>query len=235
MAKEIRKLKANEIECRVGKASAEGFSLLLYKDARVDMNILDETFGNMNWQREHKEIKGNLYCGISIWDEEKQQWITKWDCGIESKENDGNEKKGESSDSFKRACFNVGIGRELYSSPFIWVRGNVKEVERNGRKSYVPVFKEIDVKSISYNEDGEIDSLIINGDDKVVFRFDETKENLQEDIGEPITDQQIAKMRELGVNEANVLKKYKVDNITKLTYQQAEFVISTKQRALGEK
>ena len=80
----FRTLKEDEIECRVGQISAKGFTLLLYKNARVDMDLLDETVGAGNWQRDHKELKGNIYCGVSIWDETKKQWITKWDCGTES-------------------------------------------------------------------------------------------------------------------------------------------------------
>lgn len=143
MDKTIRLLNANEIDCRVGTCTEKGFSILLYKNARVDMQILDEVYGNSNWQREHKEIKGNLYCGVSIWDEKKQQWITKWDCGVES---NTEKEKGESSDSFKRACFNVGIGRELYTAPFIWIEGRVKE---NGRGGYVPAIQMGNVK-VSY-------------------------------------------------------------------------------------
>lgn len=115
----FRNLKADEIEVRVGQITAKGVTLLLYKNARTDMDILDETVGPMNWQREHKELKGNIYCGISIWDDEKKQWITKWDCG---KESFTEAEKGESSDSFKRSGVNWGIGRELYTSPLIWVK-----------------------------------------------------------------------------------------------------------------
>lgn len=116
----FRDLKAEEVECRIASIgkTGNGLSLLLYKDARVDQNILDETVGPENWQRDHKELKGNIYCGISIWDENKKMWITKWDAG---KESNTEAEKGEASDSFKRAGFNWGIGRELYTSPFIWV------------------------------------------------------------------------------------------------------------------
>lgn len=103
MKLEFRDLKADEIEVRVGQITAKGVTLLLYKNARTDMDILDETVGKMNWQREHKELKGNIYCGISIWDDEKKQWITKWDCG---KESVTEAEKGESSDSFKRSGVN---------------------------------------------------------------------------------------------------------------------------------
>ena len=114
----FRDLKASEIDVRVSTVNENGVSLLLYKDARVDQDILDETVGNENWERDHKELKGNIYCGIGIWDEKKQRFIYKWDCG---KESFTESEKGEASDSFKRAGFNWGIGRELYTSPFIWI------------------------------------------------------------------------------------------------------------------
>lgn len=113
----FRDLKADEIECRVAQAKANGVSLLLYKDARCDQNILDETVGAFNWQRQH--CRENANCVVSIWDKEKQQWISKEDTGTES---NTEKEKGLASDSFKRACFNWGIGRELYTAPFIWVK-----------------------------------------------------------------------------------------------------------------
>lgn len=112
----FRDLKADEIECRVAQAKPNGVSLLLYKDARCDQNILDETVGAMNWMRAH--TRDNANCIVSIWDEKKQQWISKEDTGTES---NTEKEKGLASDSFKRACFNWGIGRELYTAPFVWV------------------------------------------------------------------------------------------------------------------
>lgn len=112
----FRDLRADEIECRVAQAKENGVSLLLYKDARCDMNILDETVGSMNWQRSH--CRENANCIVSIWDKEKGQWISKEDTGTES---NTEAEKGLASDSFKRACFNWGIGRELYTAPFIWI------------------------------------------------------------------------------------------------------------------
>ena len=108
---QIRLLNSDEIECRVGTISEKGLSLLLYKDARADMKILDETFGAMNWERQHELIGDNLYCTVRIWDENKHQWISKMDVGTESYTE---KEKGQASDSFKRACVSVGIGRELY-------------------------------------------------------------------------------------------------------------------------
>ena len=118
----FRDLRADEIECRVQSVKEKGLVLLLYKDARVDMNILDETVGTSNWQREHYECKGNLFCrvGIDIGTREgkAERWVFKSDCGTES---NTEAQKGEASDSFKRACFNWGIGRELYTAPFTWI------------------------------------------------------------------------------------------------------------------
>ena len=113
---EIRTLRADEIDCRIGQCKDNGLSLLLYKDARCDMNILDETFGPMNWKRRH--ARENANCIVSIWDDAKKEWIEKEDTGTES---NTEAEKGLASDSFKRACVNVGIGRELYTAPFIWV------------------------------------------------------------------------------------------------------------------
>lgn len=113
----FRDLKADEIECRVAQAKQNGVSLLLYKDARCDQNILDETVGAMNWQRHHG--RDNANCVVSIWDKEKNWWVEKEDTGTES---NTEKEKGLASDSFKRACFNWGIGRELYTAPFIWVK-----------------------------------------------------------------------------------------------------------------
>ena len=130
----FRDLRADEIECRVQSVKEypdhpekNGLVLLLYKDARCDMRILDETVGAENWQREHYECKGNLFCRVGIFCEKKcdqhtfHEWVYKSDCGTES---NTEAEKGEASDSFKRACFNWGIGRELYTAPFTWIPGD---------------------------------------------------------------------------------------------------------------
>ena len=135
MEHKFRDLTKDEIEVRVQSASEKGVILLLYKDARVDMNILDETVGPDKWQRDHFECKGNLFCKIGI-KQEDGSWVWKADCGVES---NTEAQKGEASDSFKRAGFNWGIGRELYTSPFIWVKAadcTINLAEKNGRKSY---------------------------------------------------------------------------------------------------
>ena len=122
----FRDLKANEIDVRIATINEKGISLLLYKDARVDMDILDETVGEMNWQRKH--LRDNANCIIEIWDKEKQQWISKEDTGTESFTE---KEKGLASDSFKRAGFNWGIGRELYTSPFIWIPAEKCNIKSN--------------------------------------------------------------------------------------------------------
>lgn len=131
---EFRDLRADEIEVRIQSVKQNGIILLLYKDARVDMRILDETVGAERWQREHYECKGNLYCRVGIFcfsleDGGRWQWVWKSDCGVES---NTEAQKGEASDSFKRAGFNWGIGRELYTSPFIWVPAAKCNIE-NGK------------------------------------------------------------------------------------------------------
>lgn len=125
----FRDLKANEIEVRIATVNEKGITLLLYKDARCDMNILDETVGTTGWQRKH--TRDNANCIVSIWDDEKKQWIEKEDTGTESYTE---KEKGQASDSFKRACFNWGIGRELYTSPFIWIsKENCNICQYNGK------------------------------------------------------------------------------------------------------
>ena len=93
---EFRPLRADEIDVRVGSVSVKGATLLLYKDSRVDQNLLDETVGPMNWQRRH--CRENANCIVSIWDDEKKQWIEKEDTGTESYTES---EKGLASDSFK--------------------------------------------------------------------------------------------------------------------------------------
>ena len=123
----FRALRADEVEARVSIVKQTGIVLLLYKDARCDMNILDETVGSFNWQRSHSRENAN--CTVSIWDSEKQQWISKEDTGTESFTE---KEKGLASDSFKRACFNWGIGRELYTAPFIWISADHCKIEKKG-------------------------------------------------------------------------------------------------------
>lgn len=162
---EFRLLKADEIDCRVGSVTDKGVSLLLYKDARVDMRLLDEVVGCMNWKREHEIINGNLYCTVSIFNEATQQWVSKQDVGVES---NTEKEKGQASDAFKRACFNWGIGRELYTSPFVWINLSQNEWRFGVGGKKQPAIK-FSVKEIAYT-DGKVSKLVIV-DDKGVERY----------------------------------------------------------------
>jgi hypothetical protein len=128
----FRDLKADEIDVRISQITDKGLSLLLYKDARCDMNILDETVGAFNWQRTH--TRDNANCVVSIWDETKSVWVSKEDTGTES---NTEKEKGLASDSFKRACFNWGIGRELYTAPFIWIGADKCEITKRNDGKFV--------------------------------------------------------------------------------------------------
>lgn len=147
----FRKLRADEIECRVSQINEKGLTLLLYKDARCDMRILDETVGPMHWQREHVLIDGQLFCRVGIQEEHETYstpFIWKEDVGTES---NTEKEKGRASDAFKRACFNWGIGRELYTAPFIWVpAGNYNAYQKNGKYQ---TYDRFEVTSIGYDGD----------------------------------------------------------------------------------
>ncbi len=151
----IRLLTANEIECRVGaqdkSAEPKWCTLLLYKDARCDYKILDEVFGTMGWQCSYETINGNLFCTIKIWDNENKQWVCKQNVGTES---NTEKEKGEASDALKRAAFAVGIGRELYTAPQIFINLQPSDC-KNGK-----ITNSFKVKHIAY-EDRKITELII--------------------------------------------------------------------------
>lgn len=169
----IRLLRADEIECRIGTVSEKGISLLLYKDARADMKILDEVFGPLNWQRKHEVIGSSLYCTVSVWDDGKKQWISKMDVGTESHTE---KEKGQASDSFKRACVSLGIGRELYTAPFIWINaGKVRIEKRQDGKFYTQ--DKFTVSEISYNEENRIITglVIVNRDGNKVYELNPRK------------------------------------------------------------
>ena len=162
---EIRLLNADEIEVRVQSVKENGCSLLLYKNARVDMKILDETFGMTGWKRTHEIIGGKLFCNIDIWDDAKKQWIRKQDVGVEGYTE---KEKSEASDSFKRAGFNVGIGRELYTAPFIWINLQQGETYQKGNNISLSPRVKFKVKSIGYNDKREINKLEIEDNHNVV-------------------------------------------------------------------
>lgn len=165
--KEIPLLKADDIDVRIQSFKNNAVILLLYKDARVDMRILDEVFGPLGWQRTHEVVAGNLFCNIDLWNEENKCWIRKQDVGKESNQD---AEKGQASDSFKRASTNVGIGRELYTSPFIYVKLAADEIDAQKNKPKSSV--KFSVKEIGYNERKEINHLIIvDGKGKTRFEL----------------------------------------------------------------
>ncbi len=163
----FRDLRADEIDCRVARCTEKGAQLLLYKDARADMIILDEQIGPENWQREHYECKGNLFCRVGI--KTDDGWVWKADCGAES---NTEKEKGEASDSFKRACTNWGIGRELYTSPFIWIKADDADLEQvsvAGKQTWRSKAR----FTVSFMEvkDKKITALEITSKGKVVYSF----------------------------------------------------------------
>ena len=188
----IRALKANEIEVRVQQVTEKGAQLLVYKDSRCDKRILDETFGILGWKNKYEEIKVNLYCTISIWDEDSKQWVDKCDCGVESF---SEKEKGEASDAFKRAGFNVGIGRELYTRIFYFA--NVPTIKNDkGKFDLKNKYEKFRVSEIETNEEQEkIEKIkIVDSKDKVVFSYGYKKPETTEIIEMPKPANESAKV-----------------------------------------
>lgn len=221
----IRALRADEIEVRVGIVKQNGISLLLYKDARCDMNILDEVFGIAGWQRKHELINGALFCTVSI-KGENEEWISKQDVGVESYTE---ATKGAASDSFKRACFNVGIGRELYTAPFIWIGADrVALVEEKGKLRVKDSFY---VSYISYDEPGKvITSLeICNQRQEIVYQVNMKNRDIMQakqlEESKPISDYRMKKMygemQRTGVTAEQIIARYHVslENLTEIDYK----------------
>ena len=235
----FRPLTANEIECRAQMVRENGLSLLLYKDARCDQRRLDETVGAMNWQRHHS--RDNANCIVSIWDDDKKQWVEKEDTGTES---NTEQAKGLASDSFKRACFNWGIGRELYTAPFIWIPANLYET-KNGK-----VTDRFSVMDIDYT-DGTITYLTIaNKKGDVVYSYDkrdnkprqqkkaESEPVMHDDYGiggDRISDRQAVLIKKMLEDTHSDVKKflevYKVSCVEEMTKE--NYVKASKQ--LNEK
>lgn len=203
----FRLLKSDEIDVRVGSVKENGLSLLLYKDARCDMNVLDESVGAFNWKREH--TRDNANCIVSIWDAEKQQWISKEDTGTESFTE---KEKGLASDSFKRACFNWGIGRELYTAGFIWI--NAKDCTIKPKGQGFTTYDTFSVESISYDDDRRINGLQIVNEKtkKVVFDFkapnkvEEIVDDLKPQVKQVTLTQLLKKATSKGVTKEQILQ-----------------------------
>ena len=170
---DFRTLKPDEIECRVSRIKdkdghATGIFLLLYKTARTDSGILDETVGSENWQDKFYECKGNLYCSVGI--KCGAEWVWKDDCGSES---NMEKEKGEASDAFKRACFKWGIGKELYTSPQIFVAADYcKTLNKDSYGKWV-CYDRFIVSDIGYDENRRIDQLVLRNpySDQIVYSF----------------------------------------------------------------
>ncbi len=221
---EFRLLTASEIECRISTCNQYGVGLLLYKDARCDQNILDETVGAMNWQRHHS--RDNANCIVSIWDENKRRWIQKEDTGTES---NTEKEKGLASDSFKRACFNWGIGRELYTAPQMFVNAkDLKTLESsdwNGKK----VWKCKDfftVEEIEYVDRKIVYVKVKNNKNNVEIEFGtpadgiaKEKEVLASKIDKAKLNVLVAEMKKKGIAEAKILERYKIDSLEDMTFE----------------
>ena len=240
----FRTLRADEIDCRVSTVSEKGVSILLYKDARADMNLLDETVGAENWQRKHELINGNMFCSVGI--KVDGEWIWKQDVGVESYTE---KEKGQASDSFKRACVNLGIGRELYTAPFIWIAPDGVNLQKKGDKT--TTYDRFEVTYIEYDESRNIKALQIKNlkTNKVVYKFgisapggkqeppkntpaeEPVKEN---EPAEDLVKEAELKSKVIGYFNRNctpesiqkICKLYKVDNPSKLTAEHCRHYIS---------
>ena len=234
----FRELRADEIDVRVGSVSQKGVTLLFYKDARCDMNILDETVGEMNWQRDHKEVKGNLYCGVGIWNEDALAWIWKWDCGTESYTE---KEKGEASDSFKRACFNWGIGRELYTAPFTFVRCETEQrgdkwiLTKEGQKKITGAF----VSDIKYMDHKIVSVTVCDKNGNVIFKGGQRiqQENIApEAVADKVTPGGLDYLQHLildvGANIDDIYAYYKVKTLSELTLDQFKHLTGVLEKRL---
>lgn len=175
----FRLLRSDEIECRVSRCSEKGAVLLLYKTARTDADLLDETFGPDRWENDFKVVDGTLYGGICVTLNDGDK-VWKWDAGTES---NTEAEKGRASDAFKRAGFKWGLGRELYSAPFVFIpAGKCKVVEKNGRFS---CFDSFEVADIAYDAQERISYLRITLKNATVFEWGDPGDSTSKAEAEP--------------------------------------------------
>ena len=221
MENETRELlKAEDIEVKIKQCSKDGAVALLYKTARVDMAVLDSTYGAMNWTCDYKEIKGNLYCGIGVRKSPQDGFVWKWDCGIESRvDDDANQKKGEASDAFKRAGFKWGIGRELYTAPFIFLRIETKPfTDAKGKTRYEPAdkFAKYDCAEIGYDGSGNIVKVVIKCKGEIVFNTKNIKTETKPfpEQKSPSADQMAILKKKRGDEIRDLIHSYKIDDKT---------------------
>lgn len=236
--KKFRNLRADEIDVRINQIASNYCTMLLYKDARCDMNILDETVGALNWKREH--TRDNANCIVSLWDENKNEWVSKEDTGTESF---AEQEKGLASDSFKRACVNWGIGRELYSSPNILVfpskemipKGKDGEFFQNDKGKYTTKTY-FWVEIIDYDENDNIKDLIIR-DNKNNIRFAQLSKEKDKELSKMFeTMQKMIKANEESntkFNREEFYKYFNADSDANLTYKQVEEAISLLEKRLN--
>lgn len=222
----IRLLRADEIECRAATVSEKGISLLLYKDARVDQRILDETFGVFGWKRSHQSIDGNLYCTVEIRDEGSGEWIGKQDVGTTGYTE---KEKSQASDSFKRACFNWGIGRELYSVPFIWIPASKVKIQKKDEKYYCK--ERFTVAFIAYNGAREIAELeIADSKGNTVYTWKESRAVCNKNGVQELSEQQMtsleAELQRTGVGIKAVQERYQIKDPRNMTEELYEKVMN---------
>lgn len=224
----FRRLTKDEIECRVGQRSekTESISLLLYKDARVDQKMLDEAFGMFGWQKRYeRDNKGNLFCIVSIKSPDGE-WIEKSDVGTES---NMESIKGEASDAFKRACFNWGIGRELYTAPQIWVKPT--DYKKNNKNS---TYDKFIVTDIDYDDIGNIVRLEIENRSlkKRAFKWSsgDAEESPAETNGK-ISANKIGQLRKQmdadKVSEVKLLKHLNLKGLDEMTEEMLTKVVNS--------
>ena len=238
---EFRTLRADEIDVRVSKIESNYCTLLLYKDARVDMNILDETVGILNWQKHYS--RDNANCIVSIWDDEKKQWIEKEDTGTESF---SEAEKGLVSDSFKRACFNLGIGRELYTAPSIFIfprkdMGGITKPDEPSKEFFLNNNGKYTTKTrfyvdyIDYDKNKNIVDLIIR-DNKGNIRFEQLTEETSKQ-----KNKEFLKLRDLiqknedkdnNFDRQEFYKYFKVDSDNQLNSKQIKVAIELLEKRL---
>ena len=231
----FRLLRADEIECRIATVKATGISLFLYKTARTDANLLDETVGEDMWENDFKLIDGVLYGGIGIHrlisdadGKVKDEVVWKWDAGSES---DTEAEKGRASDGFKRAGFKWGIGRELYTAPFVWIRSTQCSITQDEKGKY-KCNDRFEVSNIGYNDNNEIEFVeIINSDSRtVVFSWEkgEKKETFKGDG--KITSLQLKSLtkscKEDGIEESYICELYSVNVLADMTEAQMSNLVN---------
>ena len=240
-------LNKDQIEVRVGQVSEYGYTLLLYKTSRTDSEILDQIVGIGNWQKKFYTLQGVgvgdtvrsiVVCSVGIYDEDKHEWVWKDDSGTE-----GNIEQDKSicSDAFKRAsggsCW--GIGRELYYTGRIYVKGGTQKKQYGSGYELADKFARFEVKEISWNEKPlSLKRLVIvDENDKVVFSYptaqkvSQTSEKVAKNDKQPI-DEKYKTLLQNYVGRLSAEKysgffnwlfyNYNVNNVADLTLEQAK-------------